>query len=63
VRTLPWSKVFDGARLLGTTPLANVPLAAGAHTLTFVNPDFPPLTRTIQVRPGEESRLSLELKK
>jgi serine/threonine-protein kinase len=63
VRTLPWSKVFDGARLLGTTPLANVPLAAGTHTLTFVNPDFPPLTRTVQVRAGEESRLSLELKK
>ena len=63
VRTLPWSKVFEGARLIGTTPLANVPLPPGTHTLTFVNPDFPPLSRTVQVRAGEESRLSLELKK
>src|SRR6185295_4034553 len=31
VRTVPWSKVYDGARLLGTTPLANVALSAGSH--------------------------------
>jgi hypothetical protein len=63
VRTMPWSKVFDGARLIGTTPLANASLTAGTHTLTFVNPDFPPLTRMVEVHAGEESRLSLELKK
>jgi hypothetical protein len=62
VRTVPWSKVFEGARLLGTTPMANVPLAAGAHTLTFVNPDLPPVKRTVTMRPDEETRLSLELK-
>jgi eukaryotic-like serine/threonine-protein kinase len=62
VRTLPWSKVFEGARLIGTTPLANVPLSPGPHTLTFVNPDRPPLSRTVELRAGQESRLSLELK-
>ena len=63
VRTVPWSKVFEGARLLGTTPMANVPLAEGTHTLTFVNPDLPPLKRTVTVRAGEEQRVSIELKK
>ncbi len=63
VRTVPWSKVFEGARLLGTTPLANVPLAEGTHTLTFVNPDLPPLKKAVTVRAGEEQRLSLELKR
>jgi serine/threonine-protein kinase len=62
VRTVPWSKVYDGARLLGTTPLANVPLATGSHTLKFVNPDLPPQKRSITVGAGEEVRLSLELK-
>jgi eukaryotic-like serine/threonine-protein kinase len=63
VRTVPWSKVFDGPRLLGTTPMANVPLAEGAHALTFVNPDLPPLHKTVVVRAGEEARVSLELHK
>src|SRR5262249_40540247 len=61
-RTVPWSRVFDGARLLGTTPLANVPLSEGSHILTFVNPDFPPLRQSIVVRAGEETKISLELK-
>ncbi len=63
VRTVPWSKVFEGARLLGTTPMANVPLGEGTHTLTFVNPDLPPVKRTVTMRAGEEERLSIELKK
>jgi hypothetical protein len=63
VRTVPWSKVFEGARLLGTTPMANVPLGEGTHTLTFVNPDLPPMKRTVTVRAGEEQRVSIELKK
>ena len=61
VRTVPWSKVFDGSRLLGTTPMANVPLSQGTHTLTFVNPDVAPVTRTVTVRAGEEQRMSFEL--
>jgi serine/threonine protein kinase len=63
VRTVPWSKVFDGARLLGTTPMANVPLSEGTHTLTFVNPDLPPLKKSVTVHAGQEERVSLELKK
>jgi serine/threonine-protein kinase len=63
IRTVPWAKVFEGGRLLGTTPMANVPLSEGAHTLTFVNPDRAPVERTVHVRPGEESRVSFELKK
>ena len=63
VRTVPWSKVFEGSRLLGTTPMANVPLSEGTHTLTFVNPDLPATRRAVTVRAGEEERLSIELKK
>ncbi len=62
VRTLPWSKVYEGQRLLGTTPLAQVALSAGSHTLTFVNPDRPTMNRTVAIRSGKETRLSLELR-
>src|SRR5581483_5051575 len=62
VKTVPWAKVFEGARLVGTTPMANVPLAEGTHVLTFVNPELPPVRKTVQVKAGEEARLSIDLK-
>jgi hypothetical protein len=63
VKTIPWSKVYEGPQLLGTTPFAGVTLAAGPHALTFVNPDRPSLTRRVVIKPGGEQRLSLELPK
>jgi hypothetical protein len=62
VRTVPWAKVYEGSRLLGTTPFANVPITAGQHTLKFVNPDLQPMKRTIVVGVGEDVKISLELK-
>jgi serine/threonine-protein kinase len=38
ISTTPWSRVYLGARLLGTTPLANAALPAGRHTLTLRAP-------------------------
>lgn len=38
ISTTPWSRVYAGARLLGTTPLANASLPAGRHTLTLRAP-------------------------
>jgi serine/threonine protein kinase len=37
--TYPWTKVSEGGRVLGTTPLVHVALSAGAHVLTLDNPD------------------------
>jgi len=36
--TVPWTKVSEGGRSLGTTPIIGVPLSAGAHTLSLENP-------------------------
>jgi PEGA domain len=49
VQTRPWSKVFADGRPLGTTPLMNVPLSAGRHTLLFVNDDFG-IRKTVKVQ-------------
>ncbi|WP_236607668.1 serine/threonine-protein kinase [Sandaracinus amylolyticus] len=37
--TTPWAIVFLGGRRLGITPLENVELPAGTHTLTLRNPE------------------------
>ncbi|WP_412062384.1 protein kinase domain-containing protein [Rubrivirga sp. IMCC45206] len=55
VAAQPWARVAVDGRDLGTTPVAAVELAAGAHTLTLTNPDFPPHTVQINVAPGERT--------
>ena len=46
--TTPWSHVFEGTRALGDTPLVDLPLSAGKHSLKLVNDDKG-LTKTIVV--------------
>jgi serine/threonine-protein kinase len=49
VQTRPWSKVSIDGRPVGTTPLMNVQLSAGKHTLTFTNDDFG-IHKTVKVQ-------------
>ena len=37
--TYPWTRVSEGSRSLGTTPLIKVPLSAGSHVFTLENPE------------------------
>ncbi|MEO6952864.1 MAG: protein kinase [Polyangia bacterium] len=61
VKTVPSSRAFDGSQLLGETPLVNVPLSDGLHTLTFVGPDGKSVKKKLVVHIGEETRLSFSL--
>jgi serine/threonine-protein kinase len=61
IATTPWSEVYLGSRHLGTTPLANVRLPAGSHTLTLRAPGRPPQYTTVTIRPGENTRVRLVL--
>ena len=62
VRTIPWARVYDGPRLVGTTPLANQALAAGPHKLAFVTEDGKRTERQIDIASGEVTKLQLDLK-
>jgi predicted Ser/Thr protein kinase len=62
--TEPWSKVFEGGELLGSTPLWKVKLPAGPHTLTFINEGKGlNVTKVVNVKAGEETKLELSLSK
>jgi serine/threonine-protein kinase len=61
IATTPWSEVFLGSRRLGTTPLANVRLPAGTHTLTLRAPGRPPRRQNVTIEPGAESRVRVAL--
>lgn len=51
LKTTPWTTVFWGTKKLGDTPLFEVPLPAGVHTLKLNNPDT-----------GLESSIEVEVK-
>ena len=61
VKTVPSSRAFDGSQLLGETPLVNVPLSEGPHTLTFMGEGGKSVKKKLVVHAGEETRLSFSL--
>ena len=48
LNSLPWSQVTVDGRAVGNTPLMNLPLPAGKHSIRMFNPDMG-LTKTIKV--------------
>lgn len=59
VNASPWAEVFVAGRSLGETPLANVPLPLGAHTLVFRHPDLGERTASVTVRQSTANRVSV----
>jgi eukaryotic-like serine/threonine-protein kinase len=61
--TFPWTRVSEGGRALGTTPLYRVPLSPGPHTLTLDNPDEGiHSSYTVTIKAGELVSRSIEVK-
>jgi len=61
--TYPWTRVSEGGRMLGETPLMRVSLSPGVHVLSLDNPDKGiHRTFTVTIKSGETSshRLGLE---
>ena len=63
LQTYPFTKVSEGGRSLGTTPLYKLSLPAGTHVLTLENPDQGiKQTYTVTIKSGENFSRSLGLK-
>jgi serine/threonine-protein kinase len=61
VAVRPWAEVFVDGERGGETPL-RLTLKAGPHLVRLVNPQFEPYEERVVVRPGEVTRLSVDLK-
>ncbi len=61
--TFPWTRVSEGGRVLGTTPLYKVPMSPGPHVLSLDNPEENiHTTFTVTIKAGESASRSVELK-
>jgi serine/threonine protein kinase len=61
INTRPWSRVFVGSRLLGTTPIGGVEVPSGSLRLRFVDRDGVEHSRTINIPAGGEAREFFDL--
>jgi len=52
----PWASVYIDNEFIGTTPIAtSVRVSSGTHQVTFNNPLFVPITRSIDVEPNTQT--------
>lgn len=62
INTRPWSRIYVGQRLLGTTPIADARVPAGRNRLRLVDRDGQEHRRWISVPRGEEESLFYDLR-
>ncbi|UJR84962.1 Hypothetical protein I5071_70410 [Sandaracinus amylolyticus] len=62
INSRPWSKVYVGGRLLGTTPIGDVEVQSGSVRLRFVDRDGEEHVRSITVPPGGHAREFFDLR-
>ena len=63
LNALPWAEVTVDGTSLGETPLGNVSMSVGPHTLVFRHPQFGEQTRNIVITTQAETRISVDLRK
>jgi serine/threonine-protein kinase len=61
INTRPWSRVFVGSRLLGTTPIGGIEVPSGTVRLRLVDRDGVEHTRTVTVPEGGHAREFFDL--
>ena len=62
VNSRPWSQVYVDGRMIGNTPLLNVPLRAGKHKVKLVNPQLGMSKQlTVQIAKGKATTKVVEL--
>ncbi len=62
IQCSPWADIYIDSAKIQTTPLEDhISLLAGPHELTLRHPEYPPYTRTIEIKPGQEMLVSVDL--
>lgn len=59
---VPFADVTIDDKPAGRITTNKLPVAAGAHIVRFIHPDFQPLLRKVNTLPGETVKLVVDLK-
>ena len=63
VNAVPWAEVTIEGNSVGDTPIGNVPLTLGPHTIVFRHPELGEETRQVVVSAESPTRVSVDLRK
>ena len=58
VNAVPWAQVSINGKLVGETPLGNLPLPVGEHEVTFRHPQLGEQTQKVIVKSSALTRVS-----
>jgi hypothetical protein len=61
VNAVPWAQVSINGKVVGETPLGNLPLPVGEHEITFRHPQLGEQTQKVIVKSGALTRVSASL--
>jgi hypothetical protein len=59
----PWAEVLVDGNPIGQTPIGGVTVKAGSHELIFRNPKTGEKKQTVVVRPGQPTRVTIDMTK
>jgi PEGA domain len=62
LNAVPWAEVWIYGKLVGETPIANLPIVIGTHEIVFRHPDLGEKTVSTTVKAGIPTRLSADLR-
>lgn len=62
VECIPWAHIYLEDRRLDTTPISEpIDLRAGIYNIKLVHPEYPEYLQTIEIKPDETSRITVNL--
>lgn len=62
INCFPWAEVYLDERLLGQPPFPKpFEVSSGEHTLHFTRPDYPLVSKIVNVKPGEKLNVEMNL--
>lgn len=62
ISATPWATILIDGKVVGTSPILNYSLLAGKHTVIFRHPDFPDVTKTVNIKFNDLQKLIVDLR-
>lgn len=62
ISATPWATILVDGKSVGTSPILNFSLSAGKHTVTFKHPDFPDVTKSVNIKHNDSQKLIIDLR-